>query len=699
MGIPFSAAALICWLMLVSLASGKTFGRIEAAFELPHVTGNPFDFTANDVRVTLLSPSGKTIYLPAFFDGGATWRVRHAPDELGRWSVKSITLNGEPAEPKSIAPREFTVTARPTTQPTARGVGSYIRIDPKDKMRFAADDGSPFYPVGYNLAWHHKGEPTMGPLVESIAKMQAAGVNWTRIWMNVWDGKNLDWLEPTSASPKPGTLDLSVAKHWDEIIDALDAADVRFQLVLQHHGQYSTTTNENWSAHPWNTANGGFLDTPVKFFTDEQAKKLTRAKYRYIVARWGYSPSVMAWELFNEVQFTDAFKSNVGEVAQWHAEMAAFLREHDAYKHLVTTSSHIEEPTLWPSMDYYQDHVYAPDLVTAVQALESKNLDKPYFYGEIGSNAFATQENQSDTIHHSLWASLMSNSAGGAMYWYWYEAEPRGLLYHYTAARAFLDASKLIELRSSLKPIDVIADTGSVGPLAFGPGSGWAPSKSTSFNVKRSGLVENLGAMSAYLQGALNDRNHAMFPFAEFGVDYQRDGTFAVAVDEMTPSGATLHVSIDGKPAASLTLPGLPAPPTTKEASERKNPRLDATLEVPVTAGKHVLRLENQGVDWIHLRQFTLTPYAPQLAVLAKGTNDFAVLWAYRRDAGDGSPIRGTLAVPGLSAGNYRVVWFDTHKGTQIREATMTASGHTLKLETGDVTNDVAIFVARVSNP
>ena len=695
MGITHTAGVVLALLILTSLASAGTFGRIEAQFELPQLTGNPFDFEVNNVRVTIAAPDGKTIVLPAFFDGGTTWRVRHMPTGAGKWTIQSVTLNGKAAKPQAIEPREFDVRATPTTLPSA--AAGYVRIDPKDKMRFAFDDGTPFYPLGYDLAWHHKGEPAMPPLVESLARMKAAGVNWTRIWMNVWDGKNLDWIEPTNASPKLGELDLTVAKHWDHIVAAADANGVYFQLVLQHHGQYSSTVNENWSANPWSTANGGFLADPKEFFTNEKARKLTRAKYRYIVARWGHSPSIMAWELFNEVQFTDAYKTNIDDVAAWHVEMAKFLREHDVYRHLITTSSEVHQPQIWPAMDYYQEHVYAPDIVTAVQALEGDNLDKPYFYGEIGSNAFGTQVDESDTIHKSIWGSMMTNAAGGAMYWYWYEAEPRGLLYHYTAAQAFLKASNLPARGSSLRPIEVIVDTGSVGPFKFGPATGWAPSKGTSFDVKRSGRVEGLGGMSAYLQG--KGDNAKMFPFAEFNVDFEKDGTFAIRVDEMTPAGATLNISLDGKPAASLTLPPPPAPPTTNAASERRNPRVDATLEIPITAGKHVVRVENNGGDWIHLRELTLTPYAPQLAVLGKGAKDYAVMWVYRRDASDAAPISGTLAVPGLDAGEYRIAWWDTTKGTPIREERATVvAGKPLSIPTGPIATDVAICIQRAES-
>ena len=141
--------------------------------------------------------------------------------------------------------------------------------------------------------------------------------------MDNWDGKNLDW-------PKPGAfgqLSLSVAQKWDGIVAAAEQSGICFQMTLQHHGQYSSSVDPQWSGNPYNTANGGFLSNATQFFTNATAKALTKRKLRYAVARWGYSPAVMAWELFNEVQFTDA--AQVGQwsiIGAWHDEMAQFIR-------------------------------------------------------------------------------------------------------------------------------------------------------------------------------------------------------------------------------------------------------------------------------------------------------------------------------------------------------------------------------------
>ena len=39
-----------------------------------------------ELRVTFTGPSGRSRRVLGFWDGGATWRVRFAPDEAGTWT-------------------------------------------------------------------------------------------------------------------------------------------------------------------------------------------------------------------------------------------------------------------------------------------------------------------------------------------------------------------------------------------------------------------------------------------------------------------------------------------------------------------------------------------------------------------------------------------------------------------------------------
>jgi hypothetical protein len=448
------APVLIFCIVRTALAGGS-HPMLQTSFDIPVITGNPFDLSQNDVRVTFKAPNGITGTIPAFFDGGTTWRARFTPTTPGIYSVTAVTLNGQDANPVNLNPTQFQVAGS-----VAPG---FIRLDPKNKMRFIFDDGSPYYPLGFNLAWRGDGQP---PLTQSLDRMGAAGVNWTRIWMNHWDEKNLDWPKDGADPMEIGQLSLSVARQWDQIVSAAEAGEVYLQLVLQHHGQFSSTTDANWPQNPWNKGNGGWLENSGQFFTDPRAIALTTNKYRYIIARWGYSPAIMAWELFNEIEWTDLFKSDLDSVAAWHQTMADFIREQDPYRHLITTSSQTAESSLWSAMDYYQPHVYTHDLTSAMATLDRNRLDRPYFYGEFGGRAAGNSSARED-LHKGLWASLMSGAGGAAQFWFWDIIQSKNLLNEFTAARSFIQRSGLLH-ESGIKPIEVIPRAPQLDALAKG---------------------------------------------------------------------------------------------------------------------------------------------------------------------------------------------------------------------------------------
>lgn len=132
---------------------------------------------------------------------------------------------------------------------------------------------------------------------------------------------------------------------------------------------------------------GGFLGEPGEFFSDGEVRRLFKQRLQYIVARWSYSTSILAWELFNEVQNIDGFKDCADHVIQWHHEMADYLRAIDPAKHLITTSSHVPAiETIWSSnsIDLIQPHLYSSSLMDAIEET-SKSLkvyDKPVIIGE-----------------------------------------------------------------------------------------------------------------------------------------------------------------------------------------------------------------------------------------------------------------------------------------------------------------------------
>jgi Domain of unknown function (DUF5060) len=655
-----------------------TYPKIEASFTVNAPIADPFDYS-NDVRVLMVQPDASTVSLPAFFDGGTTWRVRHTPTMAGLYSISNITLNGSPLSFSNLSPASWTVTGFPTSP-------GFVRIDPANPRRFITSNGRRYFPVGEDVAW----SSPSSDILNIFPKMGAAHENWSRVWMtHFYDngttfGLNLDWPKVNNTF---GQLSLTNAHHWDAIVAAADQAGIHFQMTLQHHGQYSSINgsdvNPNWEQNPYNVANGGFLSNATNFFTDATAKSLTKRKLRYIVARWGYSPSIMAFELFNEVQFTDAAYANQwSNIEAWHNEMAQFIRTNDVYHHLITSSSDLTKP-IWDQTDYYQHHDYPSDLITGIRDAQDITASQPVapdFSGECGINTTPHVG-----ISPPIWAGLMAAQSGGAQPWYWDTIDPDDDYFLIQAAADFVTVSGLADQNALSKSIPQVSG-GALGPLAFSPGGGWATATQSTFTVGAA-APDGIGSAPSYLQGVYH---LSMTPYGyTFLVNYPQSGTFSVQVTQIASSGAGLEIFLDGNLRTNIAFP----------SNTNGDTPTNFTATIPVSSGAHSLVITNNRNDWILLGNITLNPYASGLGAYAIGTNNWQALWLWNRTnvfaATPGPSITGTVAVAGLDPGTYSGTWWDTFGAGAISNFTFTVTGSNVPvtLATPPVLRSVALYV------
>lgn len=668
-----------------------TYPMIETSFQLPTIPGDPFDYEQVNVQVSLRKPDGGTVDVPAFFDGGTIWRMRYSPNAPGQYAIAAVKLNHETAHEEKLDKKDWTVNGDP--QP------GFVRIDRGDHSRFVFDNGGRYFPLGHNQGWRSESLPDIPTL---FAKMHTAGENWSRVWMIYSDGKNLDWSPTADKKVKLGEIDLEAAKRWDAIVDAAAKNDLYFQMTFQNHGSYSRTSDSNWDANPYNVKNGGFLRSPEEFFTNPQARTLTKRKLYYILARWGYSPNIMAFELFNEVENTDAASGkHWDDIAMWHREMALFVRQYDGYRHLITTSAipgvSLDNP-VWQTVDYLQAHDYPTDVVTALSGSpspEAKKIDKPLFVGEFGPKSLRDPEGV--YLHQGLWASLMSGMAGAAEYWDWENVEKHDLYGQFKAAEAYVMASGLPN-HGALTTVALPVTTTQRADLRFGPGGGWDTATQNEFVVGTTGAPAGMSRYPAYLQG---QAHRVMTPKPlTFQVSYPQAGTFTVMVGQVAKAGAHLKVSVDGK------------------AVERDYPAGDndyapkaeqASVQVEVPSGAHTITLENTGKDWVQLGQFSFSNYASALAAEARVGKDFVIAWIYNRagvsaptgKTSDLAPATGKFAIPGLKPGRYQATWWDTYNGKSLdaTEITVSKEKDTVEITTPAVTRDVALYIVKAGTP
>jgi hypothetical protein len=665
---------------------GGTYSRIDASFNLPGLATDPFNYEVTDVRVDILQPDATTFTVSAFFDGGATWRVRHMPTLPGTYSITGIRLNGTNAAFSNLTPTNWTVTGFPT------GAG-YVKVDPANPRRFLTSNGRCFYPVGQDVAWGYTSGLSDYRVTTIFPKMGAAHETWSRVWMTHfydWQGLglNLEWPKVNNTF---GQFSLTVASNWDAIVSAADQAGIHFQMTLQHHGQYASTNgsnvNPNWEQNPYNAANGGFLSNATNFFTDATARDYTKRKYHYIIARWGYSPAIMAFELFNEVQYTDAGSSGQwSNIQAWHDEMAMFIKTNDPYHHLVTTSDSLNEP-LWDETDYYQHHEYPSDLITGLRDAQDISVSQtvaPDFAGECGID-FTPHVG----ISPPIWAGIMSGQSAAFMPWYWDTIDPNNDYFLIQAAADFVTASGLSDQDVLTKSIPNTTSSSS-GPLIFAPGGGWGTNQGPDTFTVGSSAPNGIGLSTAYLQG--NGNRSLLTNGYTFIVNYPQSGTFSANITQISACGGTLQIILDGITQTNVVFPGgVCALPYTPINTNR-------TLSINVASGAHTIKLANPGTDWLQLGNITLNPYVAQLGAYAIGNTNFTAMWLWHRTnvflATPGPAVTGTVSVLGLNAATYAATWWDTFGAGAISNFIFTVSSPTVPvtLTTPPILRSVALF-------
>ena len=681
---------LLLFLSLLGFSIARAAAPVTFVFTVPPAATPAF---SRDLWTEVQAPSGAVLRLPAFVWADGVFEVRARATEKGEYRLGRVLEAADGAlvaiSAQSVTSTEIVVSDVETRLPVRTASGCPPRL--------AFSNGDTYVPIGANLAWANQRLPAH---LRMLRQFGEAGLNWTRVWMVHWSDLNLEWApKDMGASPKTGTLDLHVAESWDQMIDTADEAGVYMQLVLQHHGQYTSGTDSSWAEHPWNAANGGFLKTPSEFFTSPEAKRLTALKYRYIVARWGYSPMILAWELFNEVHWTDPIREGHDEttIARWHAEMAAYIRQIDVYGHLITTSTDNLRSGMYAAMDYFQPHLYATNILANARRFDVPPQDtvRPMFYGEIGDDHLRLSSAEKQTgiqIVPPVWASLMGQGRYAAMPWLGEQMIDNGRLPELGAVAKFIAASGLGR-RDGLEPFSpAIVDAPQI-PFEISAGQMWQKRPAPTVEVAMDGreLLAYADIPRIYIgwPGAVAEGypNHATLQ-----LDLPKPTTIRVKIAGVGSEHGALRVTLDGQTVAEHVwekqVAGAPAPGPIE-------------LPFPATAGKHTLVLANSGeAEWFDLQAIDLGLDTPVLAAVGQRSADFAALWVWHRQGvfAQTAPaaVSGKIALENMAAGEWRVTWWDSLAGVPQASQTLTHAGGMLQLPTPPISRHAAVILERL---
>ncbi|MFM2089720.1 MAG: hypothetical protein RLZZ127_209, partial [Planctomycetota bacterium] len=477
--------------------------RWELRFDLAATHANPFDPDTIQVDAVITAPDGQERSFPAFWYqpyerrleggrerldlvGGGEWRVRWRPQQPGlhRWRIRSQDAGGARTD---LAGE---LTALPGDRP------GYIRIAATDPTLLERRPGGWFYPIGQNLCQEldlqqpipdeMPGQDRNGTYTYDrfLDRMGAARMTWFRLWLTPWSF-GLEGRRGWPGFHGHGRYSQENAWRLDHVLDRAEALGMAVNLTLTHKSEYAL--DNCWADAPLNAGQGGPLADRRDFFTDPGVRTSYRKRLRYLVARWGDSPAVMAWELFGEANLVPGYEPS--EAADWHRDLARTLQSLDHDRHPVFTHCHNWQvgTSLWelPEIGCVQGNGYIrpPNRTTDHVVNFARYLDevarfrKPVFVAEYGGRSelgAPSADYLHAQLHSGLWASWTGPFAGAAFPWWWNVTDGLGWYRSFTAlVVANAGADRLAHPHRQVRPAVAGDDLAAVGMQAADRGAYW----------------------------------------------------------------------------------------------------------------------------------------------------------------------------------------------------------------------------------
>jgi hypothetical protein len=450
------------------------YEKFELSFNLARTYHNPFDSDEVDVRGRFVRPDGTEVVVPGFFYQGylrrmqqgaerlmpmgrSQWKIRFAPMQLGTYHYYVEVRDGE-----GLRSELGTFRCVPSE------CHGFVRISEADPDCLEFDDGTFYYPIGHNIAAvddtraHSMGvgvpaEQRTYAYDRFLTRMGKNGINFGRVWMSPWN-LGIEWSEAYDSQFRGlGRYSLQNAWRVDHVVETARRNGVYLMLLFTSHGELGEVeTNfygggDEAQGSPYWSKLGGPLDDPLELYESPEALDYYKRKARYIVARWGYATSIMAWELLNEVDLGFFRKPNSEHYGRTSArfvqQVLRHISRHDPPQHL-TTSGFVwhrrpfARPTLkLEEMSIYAAHIFDQSLAARLAADREfirEQFGKLMLVTEAGATPFATDpELTARRMRHTLWTSHMLPMAGAACPWWWVLIDQHDLYPTFGALAAF----------------------------------------------------------------------------------------------------------------------------------------------------------------------------------------------------------------------------------------------------------------------
>lgn len=643
------------------------YDKFELAVSVESAADNFYDYDKALLEAFFTSADGQTEIIEGFYyqdfqeinpdlleiSGDPHFRLRFSPQKAGNWQFR-LKFSDESG---SVISSDFDFFV---TEDDPQG---FVEVA-EDKRSLRDIGGRKVSLIGENIAWTSN-FPGYDPMVHYFSELSENGANFAKLMLTPW-GYHLEWSEGGLRNYGPRQPD---AFMIDSLFRMAKAQDLFLQLAFSIHNELNFGfAQEDWTSNPYNIQNGGFCTLPQEFFSNINAKAAFINRMRYILARWGYSKNLAAWEIFSETDNFPFYSENRQQISQWVIEMAEWLQQHDPYNHLVSVGYALpeSEPQVWnnPAIDFTQLHLYkkTADLSGEVFRqinMYTKNYDKPVLVGEFGlshiSDSMAILDSGGIALHNALWTSALTGSMGTVVPWYWEEYIDQLDLY----ANFGAVANVLREMpESEAAPVHLqtrheLRYDWTIKPDFF---SLTEASPSNIFEWHSTGqMVPSADSLGSFLYGPLSIFAGLRNP-PTFSGNFTENTVLVIETGNQV-NQAVMQVFLDQAVVFEQVV----------EASE------SYFIEIP--AGFHQLRLDNMGAGFasvLEIDQLTLENYLPKIRAFGLLQESSLMAWIHHRDYNwkylyDNNqlpePASAEVVLP-LKTGAYRLDWYNTESGT-----------------------------------
>lgn len=636
--------------------------------------------------------------------GTGKFKIRFTPDKIGRWNYKIKVIAGK---------NELAQTKWNSFYCKNEGRNNgFIRISKTDDLFMEFSNKKPFYAIGMNLCW------STGDVIKDYEKwlgqLKENGCNFIRLWMANWF-VGIEWTETGIGNYEKRQKQ---AFLLDKILDMCREKGIYVMLCLVPHGEFSTTTNSNWENNPYSLKNDGLLKEPSEFFTDMIAREAFKNRIKYIIARWGYSPNIFSWEIFNEVEWTDNY--NTENIVKWHMDIISYIKKLDVNKHLISTSfaNPNMDASVWKLRDinFTQTHFYGVKDGSELYELSKEKTDKyskPHIVSEFGMEAgedFIKNNIDPEGISliNSIWAGVFTLSFGSPMPWYWDGYIDKNNLFRiFKPLSEFVKDIKfqdedLVELKNR-KVYFMDASDKQPGNIIFYSKNIWEKPKKSRFIINADGQMTDAHLFNGFIFGDVHSdmKNPPVFVLKNI-----RAGKFIVKINKISAVNQ-FAINLNGH---DILIKNLKAEDySAKKFFEewgifQSDVSEEVSIDLPV--GDNEVKIDNYKGDWVSIEYIKITDFldpsiAPVFVGGMQGPNT-AYIWIKHKDYSwkNVSPPEikdAYIKINNLNEGRYSYIIINPENGERISEGEKLAVNGVIKLDLPVFNKSLAIKVKNLT--